>query len=134
VPRLEARFALACSPLSLFAWAEPNRAGVLLPFLAVGPSEPSHRFPAFPRVRMGRPRAQLWPCVPPSLVLLTGGTRRSAASSIPTRDRAGVEHGVLRSNPEFYGILLQVKVSWGYLSKPHTFAHLFYKRFWRCLP
>jgi hypothetical protein len=64
VPWLEARFALACSPLSLFAWAEPNRAGVLLPFLAVGPSEPSHHFPAFPCVCVDRPRAQLWLCVP----------------------------------------------------------------------
>jgi hypothetical protein len=37
--------------------------------------------------------------------------------------------GVLQFNPEFYGILLQATVPWGYLSKPHVIVHLFYENF-----
>jgi hypothetical protein len=47
----------------------------------------------------------------------------------PVRNRAGVEHGVLRFNPELHEILFQVKVPWDCLSKPHVIAHLFYVNF-----
>jgi hypothetical protein len=53
----------------------------------------------------------------------------SAASSTLTRDQAGVEHGVLRFNPELHGILFQAKVPWDYLSEPQVIAYLFYVNF-----
>jgi hypothetical protein len=82
---LEARFAPACILLYLFAWAEPSRA--VLSF----------------RARVGRPRSYSR-ALPPSLVSLMGGTRRSAASSLSFRYRAGVMVPT-EQNPELHGIL-----------------------------
>jgi hypothetical protein len=117
-------------PVARWPGGRPSRTEPVCPFFprADGPSEPSRAFLFFTASAWAGPGATA-ARAPLSLESLTCGPRLSAASSIPTRDRAGVEHGVLRSNPEFYGILLQVKVSWGYLSKPHAFAHLFYKDF-----
>jgi hypothetical protein len=79
-------------------------------------AELSRAFPFFPHPR-GPAQSRCSSALPPSLVSLTGGTRRSAASSLSVRNRAGVMVPTER-NPELHEILFQAKVSWDYLSKP----------------
>jgi hypothetical protein len=103
-------------PVQLAAW-KPTRAGLPLPFLAVGPPEP------LPPLLFHRS------CYRFLSLFANGWSPHVSRVFYPTRDQAGVEHSVLRFNPEFYGIFLEAKVPWGYLSKPHAFAHLFYEDF-----